>query len=287
MHLSTSIVRLGGVWIVALALLWGCNSSAEAQQNRSKTYFVGKDGIPVLTNRPHAYRSNDDYEEIRINFQPVVVTGRFTKSVVQGTGSAIDVDLAALVRYWSGVYNLDPNMVFAIIRAESNFNPHAVSKAGAQGLMQLMPGTAAEMRVTNAFDPEQNVAGGTQYLAKMMELFNDNTELSLAAYNAGPGAVKKHGGIPPYKETRDYVRKVTQYTHEYARGSGNIRLASADTGSQDSAVTGKGRFTIRYKSGASQPADKIEEQDLFYSAEYEARKYLIRKKFVDRIIREN
>ncbi len=286
MKAHRAIVRFGGAGIVALAVFAGCIPSADAQERQHKTYFVGKDGIPVLTNRPHAYRQSSDYEEVKINFQPVVVTGRY--HFTPGKMEASSADLADLVRYWSGIYNLDPNMVFAVIRAESNFNPYAVSKAGARGLMQLMPGTAEEMRVTNSFDPEQNVAGGTQYLAKMMELFDDNVELSLAAYNAGPGAVKKHGGIPPYQETRDYVRKVTQYTREYARGIGDIRLASAEAPKpEDVAALTQGRFTIIYKSGITQPADRIEEQDLFYSAEYDGRKYLIRKKFVDRIVRED
>ncbi len=286
MMTHASIVRLGGIGLAALVWAAGWVPVAWAQQSKHKTYFVGTDGVPVLTNRPHAYRNNADYEEVKINFEPVIVTGNFVFS--PGSGELSSGDLASLVRYWSGIYNLDPNMVFAVIRAESNFNPYAVSKAGARGLMQIMPATGAEMRIRDLFDPEQNVAGGTQYLAKMMELFDDNVELSLAAYNAGPGAVKKHGGIPPFKETRDYVRKVTAYTREYARGGGDFRLASsAAPRPEDYLPEQMGRFTIRYKSGATQPADKIEEQELFYVAEYEGRKYLVRKKFVEKIVKEN
>ena len=285
MKMRSTLARLGGAGLAALALAAGWTPSAGAQ-TKHRSYFVGTDGVPVLTNRPHAYRNSADYEEIKIEFEPVIVTGQFKLS--PGRADVSSGDLASLVKYWSGVYNLDPNMVFAVIRAESNFDPNAVSRAGARGLMQLMPSTAAEMRITNLFDPEQNVAGGTQYLAKMMEMFDDNVELSLAAYNAGPGAVQKHGGIPPYQETRDYVRKVTAYTREYARGKGEIRLASAsETHSKEFLPEQTGRFTIRYKSGATQPADKIEEQDLFYVAEYEGRKHLVRKKFVERIVKEN
>jgi len=284
MKTRSHIVRLWGAGVVTFAAFVGCIPSAEAQDATHKTYFVGKDGVPLLTNRPHAYRTNPEYDEVKLNFQPVVVTGKYTYTV--GVGSASSANLRDLVQYWSGIYNLDPNLVFGIIRAESNFDPRAKSHAGALGLMQLMPGTAAEMAVTDPYDPEQNVAGGTQYLARLMELFHDNVELSLAAYNAGPGAVKKHGGIPPYQETRDYVRKVTQYTREYARGLGDTRLALASEAPVESPEQ-VGRFTIKYKSGATQPADKIEEQDLFYMAEFEGRKYLVRKKFVDRIVREN
>ena len=105
-------------------------------------------------------------------------------------------------------YDVDPALVQAVIHAESAFNPQAVSSKGAQGLMQLMPGTAREVGVGNALDAEQNIRGGVDYLAKMMSLHNGDVRLATAAYNAGPGAVRRHGGIPPYAETRAYVKRV-------------------------------------------------------------------------------
>jgi len=112
------------------------------------------------------------------------------------------------VRQAAKEYQVDPALLRALIHAESAFNAKALSHKGAQGLMQLMPNTATELGVKNALDPKQNILGGAQYIAQLLKQFKGNIQLATAAYNAGPNAVKKYNGIPPYKETEVYVKRV-------------------------------------------------------------------------------
>jgi len=120
------------------------------------------------------------------------------------------LDLDEVVRAASGTYRLDPDLVTSVIRAESGFNVRAVSPKGAQGLMQLMPQTASQLGVQNAFDPQANVEGGTRYLRELLERYNFDLIKALAAYNAGPGRVEQYGGVPPYYETKAYVSRIVR-----------------------------------------------------------------------------
>jgi hypothetical protein len=123
-------------------------------------------------------------------------------------------ELHQMVTRAGGKHNLDVDLLESVIRAESGGHIHAVSRTGARGLMQLMPGTAEELGVADSFAPDQNISGGTAYLNGLLERYHDNLALALAAYNAGPAAVDKYHGIPPYRETRGYVARVI---HEFNR----------------------------------------------------------------------
>ena len=113
-----------------------------------------------------------------------------------------------IIEKYANKYNIDSDFIKAIIKQESNFNSNATSKKGAMGLMQLMPKTAQSLGVVDAYNPNQNIEGGVKYLRGLLDRFDNNNELALAAYNAGPTAVKKYGGVPPYKETQNYVNSI-------------------------------------------------------------------------------
>ena len=128
-------------------------------------------------------------------------------------------EIDSLIEKYSSKNGLDKDFVRALVKQESGFNPNATSKCGAMGLMQLMPSTAQGLGVSNAYDIEQNIAGGTKYLKSMIDRFNGDEKLALAAYNAGPNAVKKYGGIPPYQETQNYVKNVLSIYENMKGGS--------------------------------------------------------------------
>ena len=142
-------------------------------------------------------------------------------------------DLGEMLAHAGQQHNLDVDLLASVVKAESNGNAHAVSRAGAEGLMQLMPGTAAQLGVRDRFRPEENVQGGSAYLDSLLSHYHDNLALALAAYNAGPQAVDQYHGIPPYRETRLYVARVI---HEFNR---RVRAREAAARAQAAAQTSR------------------------------------------------
>ncbi len=194
--------------------------------------FLDPNGVPVFTNRPQKYDGQEEYEEILRTLEPIRVGRPLSdeqnkilnmalakasarRDVRRGLTPRADSLINKLIRESADQYGVRPELVKAVIRAESNFKLDAVSRKGAQGLMQLMPRTAKAMRVTNTFDAQLNIAGGTQYLARLLEMFGRDERLALAAYNAGPGRVKKYGDVPPFPETMNYVTRVFRFAEGY------------------------------------------------------------------------
>jgi soluble lytic murein transglycosylase-like protein len=152
------------------------------------------------------------------------------------------VDLNEVVAAASGRYRLDPDLVNSVIRAESGFNVRAVSPKGAQGLMQLMPGTASKLGVPNAFDAQANVEGGTRYLRELLERYDFDLIKALAAYNAGPRRVEQYGGLPPYYETHAYVARIVKdFNRKKLAQKNAARQASPATAKTSSRNAAKGK----------------------------------------------
>ena len=157
-----------------------------------------------------------DKETISEIVEPTKKEGVNLKSKIDLKAQMSDID--EIVETFSSKYNIDGDFIKAIIKQESGFNPNATSKKGAMGLMQLMPATAKSLGVVNAYNPWENVEGGVKYLKGLLDRFNNDEKLALAAYNAGPNAVKKYGGIPPYKETQNYVNSIMS-TYDKIKGA--------------------------------------------------------------------
>ncbi len=172
---------------------------------------------------------------------PTMVRGFVPDEVLDeiAVPSAGPQDLRALAIATAQRHGIDPELVLAVVAVESAFQPGAVSPKGAQGLMQLMPGTASELGVQDPLDPAANLDGGARYLGALLTLYGGDLQRALAAYNAGAGAVARHGGVPPYRETRDYVRKVIQ-RYQAEGGTGTARKPkAARKGTRTSAASGK------------------------------------------------
>lgn len=174
----------------------------------------------------HAPQSNDVIKISNLNSRSDYLTARRYASgggaVSRTTSSNYSGKYASYINEAARKYGVSASLIAAIIKAESDFNPNVRSGAGAMGLMQLMPETARELGVRNPFDPRQNIMGGTQEIAKYLKKYNGNLDLALAAYNAGMGNVQKYGGIPPFKETQNYIPRVKKYMKEFGGSESSI-----------------------------------------------------------------
>src|SRR5579862_1041685 len=172
----------------------------------------GSSYVDVPTSDIEHYESAPDLPSSTATESKTPGLATYARKASASVGKSIQtpVDLNEVVNIASGRYRLDPDLVNSVIKAESGFNVRAVSPKGAQGLMQLMPGTASQLGVPNAFDPQANVEGGAKYLRELLERYNFDLVKALAAYNAGPQRVEQFGGVPPYYETRAYVARVVR-----------------------------------------------------------------------------
>ena len=197
---------------ICLALLI---TSLAMQANAEFYVYKENDGTSWITDRK---MPQEKYTLMATIGRPTAVVScrKMTPLKLENRASSYTDTIEA----YSIAYEVDPKLVKAIIATESCFDHKAVSSVGARGLMQLMPATAKELGVKDSFNTNQNIRGGIQYFSQMMSRFNNNTELALAAYNAGPHAVEKFGGIPPYAETKGYVKKVLKrYANYVAKNS--------------------------------------------------------------------
>lgn len=202
-----------GILLGALTFLFASYFPFVSEAVAGSFYFKKVGGVPTYTNIPPTTGG----------FKRVTYGDRVGGSFSLGAYTYPE-HYDALIKKTASWFEIDPNLVKAIIKVESNFNRGALSRKGAMGVMQLMPETARDHGVTDPFDPEDNIIGGTRYLAKLMNMFGGDLELVLAAYNAGENAVVRNGfKIPPYEETQQYVRKVLHH-YNYLKTSSKHRL---------------------------------------------------------------
>ena len=180
-------------------------------------------GISSVSGSPiHSYLNQDGVKVLTNLSVPTPTQPRFEESEVGKSQAAF----LPLIHATAGRYDIDPDLVRAIIKVESDFQPRAISSKDCKGLMQLHPDTARRFGVKNTFDPAQNIEGGIRYLKFLMGFFNQKLDLVLAGYNAGENAVKRHGGIPPYSETKGYVRKVQALYSSYRQWAAKLAQPS-------------------------------------------------------------
>tara|TARA_R110001583_G_scaffold785_5_gene7316 strand:+ start:627 stop:1310 length:684 start_codon:yes stop_codon:yes gene_type:complete len=190
-------------------------SNIPSNKNATKSTFIYKSKANTVVTFSDQKPIDIEYEVLRFDCYACNPSSIINWNTVQLNTT----DYVDLIKLTANKHAVDPALVRALIHAESHFNPKAKSRVGAQGLMQLMPATANELGVKNAFNAQQNIQGGTRYLAQLLTTFNGDITLATAAYNAGPNAVLKYNGVPPYNETKVYVERVGILYRRYQHAS--------------------------------------------------------------------
>lgn len=253
----------------------GCVTVASvASTSYAGQIYIYKDhkGSTLLTNRKSSDKS---LTKVKVNYYPDSNIHSYSnwgssEASVLPSYSRNKNAFDSIIKQAASQHGISEGLIKAVMHTESGFNVNARSPVGAQGLMQLMPATARRFNVSNAFDPHQNIMGGAKYLSWLMKRFNGNTSLVLASYNAGEGNVAKYNGIPPFRETQDYVRRVTsRYQNLYAGGinhssSGNAQINSSNT-AQGSLIAQSNNYTASPQPTANYNREVIRLADGSYT----------------------
>jgi len=249
---ATLITRcLSPILLSALAL-----SSFSVAANAGNMYiYKDKGGQVLLTNVNPSGNFDKFTKKVKVTYYKDSKTydsssSSYGSSAASNSGSRNAYD--SYIRASAERHGVDPGLMKAMMHTESAFNPNARSPVGAQGLMQLMPATARRFKVSNPWNPADNIEGSAKYIAWLMRRFNNNVEYAIAGYNAGEGNVDKYGGIPPFKETRNYVQKVMSRYHSLYKNDAGLSGASINASNQaGSTITGNGLQNVSYGTSSN------------------------------------
>lgn len=265
----------------SLVSILGCMSIASftSQTFAGQIYFYkDKNGTTLLTNRKNSDRS---LQKVKVtyykdsNIHSYSNWGSSESSVLPSYSKSKN-SFDNIIRQAAQTHGVSEGLIKAVMHTESGFNSNARSPVGAQGLMQLMPATARRFNVSNSFDPQQNIFGGAKYLSWLMKRFNGNTNLALAAYNAGEGNVDKYGGVPPFRETQDYVRRVTsRYNNLYARGLNMTDNSTTNTNTGQVIAQSNNNDMNNYSNDSSTSTNLSNSTPLATPVKYSSRQIII------------